>query len=76
MNLANNFEKKFGDSFSQKIKLANYSWFNLGGSAEFFFKPKDKKELLEFFKEAKKNQIKTTLNKSKPPSSDYVKYTL
>jgi len=52
--------KKFGESLSQKVKLSNYSWFNLGGNAEFFFKPKDKTELLEFFKEAKKNDIKTT----------------
>ena len=54
------FTKRFGESLSQKVKLSNYSWFNLGGNAEFFFKPKDKKELLEFFKEAKKNDIKTT----------------
>ncbi len=53
------FTKKFGESLSQKVKLSNYSWFNLGGNAEFFFKPKNKKELLEFFKEAKKNDIKT-----------------
>ena len=55
-----NFTNKFGESLSQKIKLSNYSWFNLGGNAEFFFKPKDKTELLEFFKEAKKKDIKTT----------------
>jgi len=54
------FTKRFGESLSQKVKLSNYSWFNLGGNAEFFFKPKDKKELLEFFKEARKNDIKTT----------------
>jgi len=54
------FIKRFGESLSQKVKLSNYSWFNLGGNAEFFFKPKDKTELLEFFKEAKKNDIKTT----------------
>ena len=54
------FTKRFGESLSQKVKLSNYSWFNLGGNAEFFFKPKDKTELLEFFKEAKKNEIKTT----------------
>ena len=54
------FTKKFGESLKQKVKLSNYSWFNLGGNAEFFFKPKDKTELLEFFKEAKKNDIKTT----------------
>ena len=54
------FTKRFGESLSQKVNLSNYSWFNLGGNAEFFFKPKDKKELLEFFKEANKNNIKTT----------------
>jgi len=54
------FTKRFGESLSLKVKLSNYSWFNLGGNAEFFFKPKDKTELLEFFKEAKKNDIKTT----------------
>ena len=53
------FTKRFGESLSQKVKLSNYSWFNLGGNAEFFFKPKDKTELLEFFKEVKKNDIKT-----------------
>ena len=54
------FTKRFDKSLSQKVKLYNYSWFNSGGNAEFFFKPKDKAELLEFFKEAKKNNIKTT----------------
>ena len=54
------FTKRFGESLRQKVKLSNYSWFNLGGDAEFFFKPKDKRELLEFFGEAKKNDIKTT----------------
>ena len=54
------FTKRFGESLSCKVKLSNYSWFNLGGNAEFFFKPKDKTELLEFLKEANKNDIKTT----------------
>ena len=53
------FTKRFGESLSLQEKLSNYSWFNLGGNAEFFFKPKDTKELIEFFKEAKKNDIKT-----------------
>ena len=60
MNNLIDFTKKFEESLSQNVKLSNYSWFNLGGNAEFFFKPKDKKELLEFFIEAKKNDIKTT----------------
>lgn len=61
MSYLNDLIKKFGDSLSQNVKLANYSWFNLGGDAEFFFKPKDKFQLLEFLIEAKKNNIKTTL---------------
>ena len=60
MNNLIDFKKRFEESLSQKVKLSNYSWFNLGGNAEFFFKPKDKTELLEFFKEAEKNNIKTT----------------
>ena len=59
MNNLINFTNRFGESLSQKVKLSNYSWFNLGGKAEFFFKPKDKTELLEFFKEAKKYNIRT-----------------
>ena len=47
MNLSENFIKKFGSNFNQKVKLSNYSWFNLGGKAEFFFKPKDKNQLIE-----------------------------
>jgi UDP-N-acetylmuramate dehydrogenase len=61
MNCLNSFIKKFSDHLSQNVKLANYSWFNLGGNAELFFKPKDKSQLLEFLKEAKKNNIKSTL---------------
>ncbi len=59
MNVLNNFSKKFGENLTQNIKLANYSWFNLGGNAKYFFKPKDKSQLLEFLKEVKKNNIKT-----------------
>jgi len=60
MNNLIDLTERFGKSLSAKVKLSNYSWFNLGGNAEFFFKPKDKTELLEFFKEAKKKDIKTT----------------
>ena len=61
MNLENNFIKKFGKNFKQNENLSNYSWFNLGGNAEFFFKPNDKDQLLEFLAEAKKNNLKTTI---------------
>jgi len=60
MSNLTDFSNRFGESLTLKVKLSNYSWFNLGGNAEFFFKPKDKTELLEFFKEAKKKDIKTT----------------
>ena len=61
MNLRNNFIKKFEDNLSQNINLSNYSWFNLGGDAEFFFKANDKKQLIELLADAKKNSLKTTL---------------
>ena len=41
MNLSNSFIKKFGSNLSQNVNLSHYSWFNLGGDAEFFFKPND-----------------------------------
>ena len=53
--------KKFGNNFDQNVKLSNYSWFNLGGPAEYFFKPNDKKQLIEFLIEAKVNKINTTV---------------
>ena len=59
MNRLDSFLNMFGGSLSQNVKLANYSWFNLGGNAEYFFKPKDKTELIKFLIEAKKNKIKT-----------------
>ncbi len=61
MNIENNFVKKFKTSFSQNVNLSNYSWFNLGGNAEFFFKPIDKNQLIEFLVDAKKNNLKITI---------------
>ncbi len=61
MNLNENLIKKFGDSFSRNVNLSNYSWFNLGGPAEFFFKPKDKNQLIEFLIAAKKINLKTII---------------
>ena len=61
MNINNNFIRKFKTSFSQNVNLSNYSWFNLGGNAEFFFKPTDKSQLIEFLIDAKKNNLKTTI---------------
>ena len=61
MSLENNFEKKFGDNLSENVNLSNYSWFNLGGNAEYFFKAKDKKQLIEFLKESKNKNLKKTI---------------
>ena len=56
-----NFIKKFGNNFYQNVDLSNYSWFNLGGKAEFFYKAKDKNQLIEFLTDAKKNDLNTTI---------------
>ena len=36
MKLNDEFLKKFEKNFTKNVKLSNYSWFNLGGNAEFF----------------------------------------
>ena len=46
--------KKFSDSISNNTMLSNYSWFNLGGPAEYLFRPDNKKKIIEFLKENKK----------------------
>ena len=61
MILYNNLKKKFGNNLSENVKLSNYSWFNLGGNAEYFFKANNKNQLKEFLEEAKKKRLKTTI---------------
>ena len=61
MTLENNFIKKFGDNFTKNVNLSGFSWFNLGGNAEYFYKAKDKDQLIEFLRETKKEKIKTTI---------------
>ncbi len=61
MTINNYLDKKFGNNLSKNTKLSNYSWFNLGGNAEYFYKAKDKEELKEFLKEAKKHKLKITV---------------
>jgi UDP-N-acetylmuramate dehydrogenase len=61
MTLDINFIRKFENNFSHNVNLSNYSWFNLGGNAEYFFKAKDKKQLIEFLREAKKKNLKTII---------------
>ena len=61
MSMEINFIKKFGSSFNKNINLSNYSWFNLGGNAEYFYKAKNTGQLIDFLTEIKKNKIKTTI---------------
>ena len=61
MILDNNFIKKYNSSLSSNVKLSNYSWFNLGGNAKYFYKAKDKNQLKEFLLELNKKNIKTTI---------------
>ena len=61
MILYNNLKKKFGNNLSENVKLSNYSWFNLGGNAEYFFKANNRNQLKEFLEEARKKRLKTTI---------------
>ena len=61
MILENYFKKKFGKDLSENVKLSNYSWFNLGGAADYFFKAKDKNFSKEFLQEADKKKLKVTI---------------
>ena len=47
-------QKKFGKNLIIKENLSKYSWFNLGGPAEFFFRPENKDQLIEFLNTIKK----------------------
>ena len=61
MTLDLNFIKKFKDNFTRNVNLSTYSWFNLGGSAEFFYKAKDKDQLIDFLRYAKEKKLRTTI---------------
>ena len=61
MIIENYLTKKFGNNFRRNVNLSNYSWFNLGGPAEYFFKPLNEKQLIEFLKINKKNKLSITL---------------
>ena len=46
-------ELKFKNKILSNVKLANYSWFNLGGPSEFFFKPDTIEDIIFFLKQTK-----------------------
>jgi len=61
MNLNINLLKKFGKNLQQNVNLSKYSWFNLGGNAELFFKPDSKNQLIKFLLESKKKDLKIVI---------------
>ena len=61
MTIENNLIKKFDNNLSKDVKLSNYSWFNLGGNAEYFYKAKDKNQLIEFLHYAKRSNLTTII---------------
>ncbi len=52
-----NLQKKFGKNLIIKENLSKYSWFNLGGPADIFFRPENKGQLIEFLNEIKENNL-------------------
>ena len=54
-------QKKFGKSLIIKENLSKYSWFNLGGPADIFFRPENKDQLVKFLNEIKKNNYKVNI---------------
>ena len=61
MIFENNIIKKFEKCLNENVKLSSYSWFNLGGNADYLFKPRDITHLKEFLKEANKKNLKITI---------------
>ena len=61
MILTNDLIEKFGSSISADVKLSNYSWFNLGGNADYFYRVKSIEQLLNFLEHVKKNNLKVTI---------------
>ena len=61
MTTDSNLINKFDNNLNKNVRLSNYSWFNLGGNAEYFYKARDKNQLMEFLNYAKKSNLKTTI---------------
>jgi len=51
-------KKKFGKSLIVNENLSKYSWFNLGGPADIFFRPENKDQLIKFLNEIRENNYK------------------
>ena len=51
-------EENLNQNIKKNVLLSQYNWFNLGGPAELFFKPKDKKDLIEIIRFSKNKNLK------------------
>ena len=59
MSLNTDFlKKKFCKNLIIKEDLSKYSWFNLGGPADIFFRPENKDQLTKFLDTIKKKNYK------------------
>ena len=54
-------QKKFGKNLKFNESLSKYSWFNLGGPADIFFKPESINQLKEFLNEAREKNNKINI---------------
>ena len=61
MKLTQDFFNKFKGNIKNNVNLSNYNWFNLGGPAEYLFKPENKEQLIEFLIENKIFKLNTTV---------------
>ena len=61
MSLDQNLLKRFEKNIYNNVNLSRFSWFNLGGPAEYLFKPENESQLIEFFKENKNEKLKITI---------------
>jgi UDP-N-acetylmuramate dehydrogenase len=56
-SISKEIELKFGKKILLNEKLANYSWFNLGGPSEVFFKPDNIEDIIFFLKRVRPKKI-------------------
>ena len=61
MKLTQDFFNKFKGNIKNNVNLSNYNWFNLGGPAEYLFKPENKEQLIKFLIENKIFKLNTTV---------------
>ncbi len=61
MNIKQKLLKNYDNNILKSVSLSNYSWFNLGGTAEYLFKPNNKSQLKEFLNDNLTNDLKITI---------------